>query len=103
MTDTTNAGLPSCGEMLASAIKAYLTLMSGAREVVAVKSINSETQYGRRDAAALLSLIRNLNQRCPCEESLAMLGYPASRAPMQPAFVDRGWAGDFPLRRGRTR
>ncbi|MBC8729995.1 hypothetical protein [Paraburkholderia sp. UCT2] len=103
MTGTTHAGLPNCSEMLAAALRAYIALMSGAREVVVVKSIDSETQYGRRDGKALLALIRNLNQRCPCEESLALLGYPASRAPARPTFVDRGWAGDFPLRRGRAR
>ncbi|NUX55932.1 hypothetical protein [Paraburkholderia youngii] len=89
--------------MLADALRAYISLMSGAREVVVVKSMDAETQYGRRDGKVLLALIRNLNQRCPCEESLAVLGFPANRSPARPVFVDRGWAGDFPLRRGRVR
>ncbi|SDR52863.1 hypothetical protein [Paraburkholderia tuberum] len=97
MSDTT---LPTCGQMLADAIKAYLALMNGKREVVTVKSLGAETQYGRRDGPALLALIRNLNQRCPCEQSLAILGYPRSRAPMRPVYIDHGWAGGVPVRRG---
>ncbi|WP_345815283.1 hypothetical protein AAGS40_23260 [Paraburkholderia sp. PREW-6R] len=91
--------LPSCEEMMASAISAYIALMAGTLDVVKIKSMDSETEYSRRNQPALLELIRNLNQRCPCEASLSVLGVPAHRRAAQPNFVDRGWEGSFPVRR----
>ncbi|KIP13038.1 hypothetical protein KY49_711 [Burkholderia sp. MSHR3999] len=91
--------LPTCDQMMASAIAAYTQLLSGAREVVKVKSIDNETEFSRRNPDALLKFILNLHQQCPCAQSYAVLGIPCHRAPGRVNFVDHGWEGAYPLRR----
>lgn len=79
------AAMPSCSDMLTSAVHAYNALVSG-QEVVEVKFDNTTVKYSPKSMPALLAHIERLHRTCPTGTSAALLGLGGRTRPLSVRF-----------------